>query len=112
MHVGLSRRIPAGKPGTKKLMEKYGDDLICVRYRYDAEKKIKYKSVEIIIDRGLWNHKKRNEKEVAIRISYYETGLRELIKEAGGKWDHEKKVWIIKYGKVRALGITDRIKKD
>lgn len=111
MNKGLYRKIAAGKPGTKKITEQYGEDLVCVRYRYDAESKIKYKTIEIIIDRGVWIHKKRQEKIVAIRTSFDEVEIRNRIKSAGGKWDYFNKVWRIKYGKVKELGLEDRIKK-
>jgi hypothetical protein len=30
-------RLKPGQKGTKRLLAQYGDRLICVRYRYDAE---------------------------------------------------------------------------
>lgn len=44
------KKIDAGMKGTKKLVEEYGDKLICVRYRNDCERKRKVKTIEIIID--------------------------------------------------------------
>ncbi len=43
-----------GEDGTKKLLEIYGDKLVRVRYRYDAEKKLRYKTVELIVDVAEW----------------------------------------------------------
>ena len=37
--------------GAKKLSAKYGNKLVAVRYRVDKEKKIRYKTIEIIVDR-------------------------------------------------------------
>jgi hypothetical protein len=34
MDIRLTRR--PGQPGTKKFVERYGERLVCVRYRYDA----------------------------------------------------------------------------
>lgn len=45
------------KPGqkvTKRLVEQYGDALICVRYRYDAKKHKQYKTVEVIVSESEW----------------------------------------------------------
>jgi len=36
------------------MVETYGDQLVCVRYRYDAERKRRYKTVELIIDEVNW----------------------------------------------------------
>jgi hypothetical protein len=108
----ISRKLPAGIPGTKKMVEKYGEDLICVRYRYDANKKVKYKTVEIIVDSGFWDKKDRvikKNKIINLKINYSEIELRNKVKAAGGIWDREKKVWIISYKEAKNLGLLDRI---
>lgn len=110
-----SRKLTPGKPGTKKLIEQYGDNLFCVRYRYDAENKVKYKTAEIIVERGLWDsgeNKLKKGRQVEIKVDYPETEIRSKVKEAGGRWDPEKKVWKLNYEKVKILGLTDRILKQ
>ena len=42
--------IKPGRPGTIKLYEKYGDDLLVVRYRYNRKLGLRYKTVELIVD--------------------------------------------------------------
>ena len=34
--------------GAKQLRERYGDQLICVRYRYDEARKDRWKTIELI----------------------------------------------------------------
>ena len=46
--------LAAGTKGTKQLTEQYGDQLICVRYRYDETKQKRYKTVELIVDEQEW----------------------------------------------------------
>jgi hypothetical protein len=46
-----------GQRGTKKLVRKYGDRLVCVRYRYDGERRKRYKTVELIIEESDWEPK-------------------------------------------------------
>ena len=43
------KKINPGKKGTKKLVEEYGDKLICVRYLHDYEHNRKIKTAELII---------------------------------------------------------------
>lgn len=43
MHVRTTRR--PGESGTQKLVAKYGDKLVALRYRYDAAKKKRYKTI-------------------------------------------------------------------
>jgi hypothetical protein len=39
--------LKPGKKGTKQLLTQYGDRLVCVRYRYDAQRKKRFKTVEL-----------------------------------------------------------------
>ncbi len=36
-------------PGTQKLMARYGERLVCIRYRYDMAKRKRYKTIELIL---------------------------------------------------------------
>ena len=42
--------LAPGQNGTKKLLAIYGDRLVCVRYRHDAERKQRHKTVELIVE--------------------------------------------------------------
>jgi hypothetical protein len=46
--------LKPGQPGTKRLVEKYGDSLLCVRFKYDAESRQRLKTVELIVERTDW----------------------------------------------------------
>ena len=71
-----------GQAGTRKLVERYGDRLVCVRYVYDV---------------------------VYVRIAWHETELRERAKRLGAIWRHQPKLWEITFGDSKRLGIEDRI---
>jgi hypothetical protein len=47
--------LKPGQPGTKGLVEKYGDSLLCVRFKYDAESRQRLKTVELIVERTAWS---------------------------------------------------------
>jgi hypothetical protein len=102
-------------PGTKKLIEKYGADLVCVRYKYDTESRIKIKTVELILDRQIWekeNNKIPPNKLVSIQVVYGEAQIGRLVRAAGGQCDRNKKVWQLPYREVVALGFESRIVKE
>ena len=40
--------------GAKQLRERYGERLVCVRYRYDEATKERWKTVELIIEKSVW----------------------------------------------------------
>jgi len=108
----IRRILQPGQPGTKKLLERYGDNLICVRYRYDAKSKRMFKTIEIIVDNKPWEadtKKIRKDRIVNIRIAIDETESRREVKAAGGKWDPKLRVWQLPYEKVTELGLSDRI---
>ena len=103
-----------GQPGTKKLVEKYGETLFCVRYRYDMNQGKKLKTVEIIVEESPWEVNSKNipgNKLVKIRVDYDEVYLRRLVKSAGGRWDKEEKVWELPYREVKDLGLEKRMVK-
>lgn len=43
-----------GSNGTKKLVERYGERLVCVRYRYDEERRKRIKTVELVEEESAW----------------------------------------------------------
>lgn len=47
--------VHAGDRGTIGTLADYGPRLLCVRYRYDAKRKIKMKTVELILYERYWN---------------------------------------------------------
>ncbi len=48
-------KLRPGQRGTKKLLAQYGERLVAVRYWYDEEKEIRYKTIEIIVEEGCWD---------------------------------------------------------
>ena len=111
----IRRILQPGQPGTKKLLERYGKNLICVRYRYDDEKKMVFKTIEIIVDNKHWQpgiKKIPKNKIMSLRIAIDEVEHRKRVKSAGGKWDPKRQVWELPYEKVTELGLSDRIVDD
>ena len=39
--------LKPGQKGTKRLVEQYGESLLCVRYRYDENRKVHLKTVDL-----------------------------------------------------------------
>src|SRR5215510_2794143 len=92
--------------GAKHLRERYGDRLVCVRYRYDETKKQRWKTVELIIEKSEWEPptpRQPGDTVVAIRVAAQEREVRQQVKAAGGKWNPRKVVWELSYGQVVAL---------
>lgn len=98
--------------GAKQLRDRYGDRLVCVRYRYDETKKQRWKTVELIIEQSVWEPPKptwQADTLVALRVTAQEREVRQQVKAAGGKWNSREVVWELPYGQVVTLGLTARI---
>ncbi|MBN1457536.1 MAG: hypothetical protein JW912_06775 [Sedimentisphaerales bacterium] len=104
--------LQPGQDGTRKLVEKYGDRLLYVRYRYDADRKRRVKTVELIEEEVPWlpSHGRLSRKSnVPIRVTVREIALQRRVRQAGGKWDAHQKVWHLPYEDVVELGLEERI---
>ena len=75
----IKATILRGQNGTKQLLRQYGEQLVCVRYRYDKARLKRFKTVELIVDEkeGIPNDYTPSDQLVELRIGYGETGLRE-----------------------------------
>ncbi|HUF30288.1 MAG TPA: hypothetical protein VMM77_06445 [Gemmatimonadaceae bacterium] len=110
MRTMLTRR--AGAPGTKRLLAEYGEDLVCVRYRYDEEAGQRLKTVEIVVSRVKWVRAPEvHEAGEAVRLRL--TGDEDLLRRAlllnGGKWDERTDAWTVSRGVAESLGLRGRI---
>lgn len=107
-----------GQKGTRKLVAQYGEQLVCVRYRYDPVRRKRYKTIELIIDAAPWRPDPLPElpppppprpRRVGIRVAYGERDLRDKIKAVGGTWSKDEKLWRVPSDQITALGLEKRI---
>ena len=106
--------LAPGQNGTKKLLARYGERLVCVRYRYDAARKVRHKTMELIVETIPWAPNRRNprrepEDMVSVRIEFSETALREQIKAAGAIWRPKHRLWEVDWRTARELGLQGRV---
>lgn len=90
------RKLSPEQKGTKKFLDRYGDRLVCVRYRYDREQRKRFTTVEIIVEESAWSSTAITVTSpliVGLRVALDEVKLQRLIKQAGGKWNREQRVW-------------------
>lgn len=107
--------LKPGQKGTRRLLEQYGDKLLCVRYRYDELRQVKMKTVEIIVDERpcrLPLHY-RDQDIVSVMSQFTEHAIRDKLKAAHGRWDPEEKLWRVAFGSIRGdAELEERILKD
>jgi hypothetical protein len=108
------RTLTPGQKGTKKLLRQYGSQLVCVRYRYDAERRLRFTTVELIIEQAPWSPtptRIAGATLVGVRVGVTEVELQRQVKQAGGRWNPAERVWRLPYSRAMALGLKDRIEK-
>lgn len=107
--------LKPGKRGTKRLHKIYGDQLVCVRYKYDFDRKKRFKTVELIIDEKDWEPGDElylKNPVVCIQIKGFEQDLRRRIKASGGVWLPERQLWRVRFKDVLRMGLKKRIVWD
>jgi hypothetical protein len=83
--------------------------LVCVRYRYDATRKRRIKTVELVIAESAWEPRFAPDEIVALRIAFTDVATRKRVKQAGGVWNPDRTVWQLRYDRAVALGLRRRI---
>ena len=104
--------LKPGQKGTKRLLAQYGDRLICVRYRYDAQRKMRFKTVELLVAERDWEPPRPSialDQIVGLRVAFAEVAVRDRVKQAGGTWNPERRLWQLRYDRVVALDLNHRI---
>lgn len=108
-------KLLPGQKGTKALVDIYGDALFCVRYRYDEESNTRVKTVEIVVGKKAWTPPQprfADDVTVPVRIAFSESRLKKLAKNAAGRWNPDKKLWLIQFGKIKGTALEKHIVVD
>ncbi len=100
----IKRPLP-GAPGTKRRLERFGDALLCVRYRHDPLLNRRLATVELIVE----ERPAKPEKTAWIRVAYGETDLRRHSKEAGATWHPDRKLWLLPLKTIKSLNLETRM---
>ncbi len=103
-----------GQNGTKKLLARYGERLVRVRYLYDAGSKRRLKTVELIVESVPWAPRTRpprprDDEIVPVRIAFHEAELRARALRLGAVWRPAQKLWELTWVNAKRLGIADRV---
>lgn len=100
------------RPGTVRLLERFGDALVCVRYREDPSGLRRYVTVELVVETGRTVRARRRSVERALfplAVARGDRDLRATIKQAGAQWHPGDRLWYLPAATIRRLGLEDRI---
>lgn len=114
LRVETRLTLRPGQPGTRKLVENYGERLLRVRYIYDPDSGWRLKTVELVVEAVPWKQKSRSPRRqdddvVYVRIAFPEVELRTRARRLGAIWRAPQRLWDITYRDSKRLGIEGRI---
>ena len=105
----VAKTLGPAQPGALKLTRRYGDALVCVRYRIDPQGHKRYTTVELVIEEAPIQHRPVKERLVMLRLYLGESELRSMVMARGAKWSPSTKLWTMTYQTALAMGLTSRI---
>jgi len=114
-HMKAHKHLKPGEHGTVRLVERFGDTLLCVRYRYDAIRGMRIKTAEIIVDEkpGKGVPRIRETDTVLVQVPFTMKELRDRLKGVGAKWDPAQKLWRVQWGLIRGdRALVERVVKE
>lgn len=101
------KKLPIASKGAIKLAKQFGETLVCVRHRVDANAAFRYTTVELLVEKV--PIRPRVETMVLVRIGTGEASLQQVVKAAGAKWDFSTRLWRMPKRVAGILRLTQRI---
>ena len=87
------KRFSATQPGALKLARRFGDALVCVRYRHDPEGRYRYTTVELVVDEAPVKRRADLDATVMVHLAFNDTELQQLARAHGARWDDRQRLW-------------------
>jgi len=86
-----------------------------VRFKYDEAARQRLTTVELVVERADWTPPPPRytvDTLVPLCIDAFDMPSLSQAKAARGRWDPEKKLWFVKYGKVAGTPLEKHIQVD
>ena len=103
----VTKKLATTSRGAIKLAQQFGDTLVCVRHRVDAQAKFRYTTVELLIEKT--EMQPRQSRMVRIRVHPDEFGLRTVVRAAGAVCDSRTGLWHLPQRVATVLRLSNRI---
>jgi hypothetical protein len=103
----VTKKLPTTSRGAIKLARQFGDALVCVRHRVDAEARFRYTTVELLVEKV--EMLPRQSRMVRIRIHRDEYALRTVVRAAGAVCDTRTGLWQLPKRVATILRLSHRI---
>ncbi len=89
----VCRTYGPGQKGARRLAQKYGRQLVCVRHRVNAGETRRYTTVELVVDSLPIT--RQASALVSLRIPFGDQSLRSILIACGAKWRPATQTWTL-----------------
>ena len=105
----VTKKFSPHQPGARKLTQRYGLALVCVRHRHNLEGTVRYTTVELLVEQTPIAHRKPRGQLLAVRLQSGEVTLRQHLIAHGAQWDHALRAWWVTRGTATRLRLLKRV---
>jgi hypothetical protein len=105
----IVKRLSATQAGAIKLAQRYGEALVCVRYRHDAEGRLRYTTVELVVDLAPIAARADPDELVMVRLDFNDAQTRQQALANGARWDAQRHLWCMTRRTAKRLRLVRRI---
>lgn len=103
----VTKKLSPGTPGAQKLLQRFGEALVCVRHRVRPDGEALYTTVEPVLEQV--PIRSRTDQLVGVQIGYGEKALQSQVKAIGGVCDPAFRLWKLPQRTARQLRLSDRV---
>lgn len=101
----VAKTIRPGARGAIKLTRRHGAALVCVRYRVDPARHVRYTTVELVVDRARVRPRAPKQAFVELQLPTAESTLAGLLLENGAKRLSANGEWRVPTRVAKRLGL-------
>ena len=103
------KKLSPKQLGARKLALRYGNALVCVRHRHDAEGRTRYTTVELLVEHTPIQRRKPDDQLLAVRLDPDVPEIRRHVIAAGGQWDPQIRAWWLTRAAARRLRLLRQV---
>jgi hypothetical protein len=106
----VTKKMHPPQRGTQRWERRFGNALVCVRYRDDARAGIRYTTVELIMEVRRVDRAPRT--LVLVPIGAFSESKRQRAMALGAKWKRRDKAWLMTLDTAQRLDLAYQVAED
>ena len=111
--VGLDataiNNLTTTQAGALKWARRYGEALVCVRYRHDRQRRHRYTTVELVVEHAPIRRRLDARDPVLLDIPFEHVRVLELVLAHNARYDGTLRLWALPRKVAEDLGLASRI---